>query len=623
MFVTFRLRCAAIGALAFSLAACSSDKGLVTNPGPGGGQSPTASQIVFVGQPADIVAGASFASPIRIEIRDASGNVVTSATAAVSLTLSTNPGSATLDGTTTVNAVGGVATFSGLSITKAAAGYQLTASSGTLTSSPSSAFTVTPAAAAKLIFAVQPPNQTEANIEISPRVRVDVQDTYGNLTPPSGPVVLSLAQSPWPRTSLFGSLSMAASTGSASYADLRIDRPGSGYTLRATMGNLTATSSAFVVRTSFYSIVSGGWNSTSDGFSCGMAVGGTFCWGGSGYGQLGSPNVADQELVPILVRTNAVFVELAAGATHICGRTSVGAVYCWGRGTEGQLGNGANVTSATPVLVSGTGPGGLVVESIAAGTRHTCAVVTGRSVYCWGENSYGEVGDGSKTPRNVPTKVPGSGAGALQFAVISAGAAYTCGSTTAFAVWCWGVDSGGTLGGSGDSSSPIQIAGTGTGTLRIGTVSAGQSHVCGITVPPDAGKVYCWGANIYGGLGNGTTQSSNVPVLAGAAELFKSVEAGTNFTCGLSVSNTAYCWGRNFSGETGSGSASNYLTTPTAIAAPAGVRFNAVTAEGVHGCAIANVSSATGDVYCWGMNDDGRVGDGTNTGRRSPVRIVQ
>jgi alpha-tubulin suppressor-like RCC1 family protein len=621
MLATPRLRRAALGALAFSLVACSKDKGLIVDPG-GGGPGQSATQLVFVVQPADIVAGASFTA-LRLEIRDAAGNIVTSATGPVSLAITTNPSAATLNGTATVNAVAGVATFSGLSITKAASGYQLTASSGALTSSPSSPFSVTPAAAARLVFAVQPPNELEANLAMSPRVRVDVQDTHGNLTA-AGPVTLALAQSPWPRTTLSGAVTSTATTGSASFADLGVDRPGSGYVLRATSGSLSATSNAFAVRASFSRIATGGWNANYDGFSCGVAAGGTFCWGADSYGQLGSPNADATESVPVLVRTSAVFTDVVAGGKHACGRTSAGAVYCWGRGTEGQLGNGSNLTSRTPVLVSGTGPGGLVVEAVSAGDQHTCALVTGRVVYCWGENRFGELGDATTSLRNVPAKVNGSGSGALQFVSVSAGSYFTCGATTALAVWCWGEGSSGRLGSSAQQSTvPVQVTGTGSGSLRFDGVSAGLAHACAVTVAPDAGKVYCWGLNLFGALGNGTTQGeSNIPVLASTTQSFAAVEAGTNFTCALSTSNSVYCWGRNLSGELGNGTTTN-ANVPRLTATPAGIRFNAISADGVHACAIANVGAATGDVYCWGVNDDGRVGDGTTTGRPSPVRVIQ
>ncbi len=616
-----RLRRAVRSALALGLAACSSDKGLVVSPG-GGGSTQSATQLVFVVQPADIVAGASFATPLRVEFRDAAGSIVTSATGSISVAVTTNPGAATLAGSTTVNAVAGVATFPGLSITKAASGYQLTASSAGLTSLPSSPFGVTPAAAARLVFAVQPPNDVEANVVISPRVRVDVHDTYGNLAG-AGTVTLTLAQAPWPRTTLTGTVTGTATTGSAAFADLRIDRPGTGYVLHATSGALTTTSNPFAVRVSFSMIATGGWNASYDGFSCGVAAGGTFCWGANSYGQLGSPNAAYAELVPVLVRTPAVFSEVVAGGKHACGRTSVGAVYCWGRGTEGQLGNGSSLASPTPVLVSGTGPGALVVESVAAGDQHTCALVAGRAVYCWGENRFGEIGDGTTALRNVPAKVNGSGAGALQFVSLGAGSYFTCATTTALAVWCWGEGSSGRLGSSAQQSAvPVQVAGTGSGSLQFQRVSAGLAHSCAVTAAPNAGKVYCWGLNLFGGLGNGGQGESNAPVLVSATESFISVEAGTNFTCALSVSNTVYCWGRNLSGEPGNGTTTN-ASTPRLVATPVGVRFNAISADGVHACAIANVGTATGDVYCWGMNDDGRVGDGTTTGRSSPVRVVQ
>jgi hypothetical protein len=129
--------------------------------------------------------------------------------------------------------------------------------------------------------------------------------------------------------------------------------------------------------------------------------------------------------------------------------------------------------------------------------------------------------------------------------------------------------------------------------------------------------------NLFGGLGNETTGgSSSTPVLASSTQIFSAIEAGTNFTCALTTAYTVYCWGRNFDGELGIGTRVN-VPAPTLLSAPAGVRFRSISADGVHVCAIANVDSASGDVYCWGMNADGRLGDGTTTTRLVPVRVVQ
>jgi alpha-tubulin suppressor-like RCC1 family protein len=540
----------------------------------------------------------------------------------VTLAIGTNPAAGTITGTTTVNAANGIATFPGITITKVGTGYQLVASSGGLTSPASPVFGVSAAAAAQLIFAVGPPSDVQGNV-VMPAVHVDVQDQYGN-SASGGTVTVSLEQAPWPRTTLSGTLTASAATGRASFTDLRIDRPGAGYVLRASSGSVSATSNPVAVRLPFTATATGGWNSSSDGLSCGIALGGTYCWGWNGFGQLGSPNADFSETVPFLVATSSVYVEVDGGGKHACGRTASGQVSCWGRGADGQLGNGQDLNRPAPVVVSNSGPGGLVFESVSAGNDHTCGVVTDRSVWCWGLNTWGQLGDGSTSSRNIPIKVSGSGAGALLFTSVSAASASTCGTTAALAVWCWGNGSSGVLGNpSAGSLVPVQVTGSGAGNLRFGRVSASFAHACAVTVSPDPGKVYCWGLNLFGGLGNGVTGGeSNVPVLAASSQTFASVAAGTNFTCALTTTQSVYCWGRNFDGELGIGTFAN-ANVPTAVLMPNGVRFSAISSEGMHTCAIANVGTLTGSIYCWGQNADGRLGDGTTTRRSSPVRVVQ
>src|SRR5207245_5107257 len=138
-------------------------------------------------------------------------------------------------------------------------------------------------------------------------------------------------------------------------------------------------------------------------------------------------------------------------------------------------------------------------------------------------------------------------------------------------------------------------------------VSAGAADAWGATV---AGAAYCWGDNGFGQLGDGTTTSQSSPVLVQAPPgvSFAAVTGGVAHTCGVTAAGIAYCWGRNLEGQLGDGTTMNRLT-PVPVQAPAGVSFAAVGAGDFHTCGV----TATGAAYCWGANGSGQLGDGTNT----------
>ena len=204
-----------------------------------------ANHLAFLQQPTNTVAGTSITPALTVQVLDLYGNVVTSDTSNVTVAIGTNPGGGTLSGTASVNAVSGVATFSTLSINKTGVGYTLTATDGILGSGTSSTFNITPAAANQLAFAVQPGNTT-AGVSISPAATVKVFDRFGNLvTTDSSNVTIAISTNPGGGT-LSGTLTMAASGGVATFNNLSIDKVGTGYTLTASDGSLsTTTSNAF------------------------------------------------------------------------------------------------------------------------------------------------------------------------------------------------------------------------------------------------------------------------------------------------------------------------------------------------------------------------------------------
>ena len=204
-----------------------------------------ASRLVFTVQPSNVAAGAAIAPAVQVTAQDAHGNIATAFTGTVTLGLGTNPGGGTLSGTATAAAVSGVATFANVSINKAGTGYTLTAAATGVTGTTSAAFNVTAGGATRLVFTVQPSNATAA-AAITPAVQVTAQDALGNTDPSfSGSVTVALGSNPG-GGALAGTTTVAAASGVATFANLSINRVGTGYTLTAAVTGLTTgTSAAF------------------------------------------------------------------------------------------------------------------------------------------------------------------------------------------------------------------------------------------------------------------------------------------------------------------------------------------------------------------------------------------
>src|SRR6185437_11634354 len=198
-------------------------------------------KLAFSVQPSNTTSGAVITPAVKVEVRDANGNVVTSSSASVTLAIGTNPSSGTLSGTKTVAAVNGVATFSDLSIDKAGTGYTLGASASGLTGDTSSSFNITPGSANKLAFSVQPSNTT-AGSAITPDVKVEIRVANNNLVNSTASVTLAIGTNPSSGT-LSGTKTVNAVAGVATFSGLSIDKAGTGYTLGASASGLTGATS--------------------------------------------------------------------------------------------------------------------------------------------------------------------------------------------------------------------------------------------------------------------------------------------------------------------------------------------------------------------------------------------
>jgi hypothetical protein len=320
--------------------------------------------------------------------------------------------------------------------------------------------------------------------------------------------------------------------------------------------------------------------------ACVLSEGGTRCRGANDLGQL-APN------------GTGGFVALAAGVNHTCGLDAGGRASCWGANEGGQLGDGSRTDKSSPVPVRAD----LRFSTLTAGAGHTCGLAGGGVPVCWGQNLSGQLGDGSRTDARFPRAVGGG----LEYRTLVAGWNHTCGLSTSGNAFCWGQNSDGQLGDGGriDRLVPVPVRGA------IESLAAGNAHTCGTS----GDQVLCWGNNRFGQLGNGTTEDSPQPVqVLGLPGASTQIAAGAVHTCALVADGSAFCWGQNLHGQLGDGSTTH---RSTAVAVTGGLRFRSIYAGGALTCGL----STDGTEYCWGFNQNGQLGDGTRESRPHPTPV--
>lgn len=338
------------------------------------------------------------------------------------------------------------------------------------------------------------------------------------------------------------------------------------------------------------------------------AAGGVVCWGGNYSGELGNGSTGFSP-VPVPVTGLSAGVEaIVAGPNHTCALLRGGGVSCWGQNGYGQLGNGTRTGSSVPVSVQGLPTG---VTAIAASGWHTCARTGDGSVLCWGSNFVGQTGNGVEWSSLVPVDVKGRTGG---FTAVKRGN-HSCALTSAGGATCWGYNNLGQLGNGVTNTShstsfvPVDVVGL---SRDVSAISVGGSHACALT----QGRVVCWGYNLHGELGNRTRVNSNVPVdVSGLATRVTTVVAGGGHTCALTGSAGVRCWGANYSGQLGNGGRANVPAAVAVAGLASGIA--AIAAGHSHTCAL----TSRGQVRCWGGNSSGQLGDGTTVGRRVPVDV--
>ena len=386
----------------------------------------------------------------------------------------------------------------------------------------------------------------------------------------------------------------------------------------------TPTPTHITIQDSSLGIISAGAYHTC-ALTASNGTGGVRCWGLNSSGQIGDGTTTDRSWPVDVSGLTSGAKDITTGGAHSCAIiTADGSIKCWGKNDQGQLGDGTTTDRSTPVLVK-TSLGVTVTNAVkvSAGYRHTCAVFSDGKAQCWGENTYGQLGDSTTTQRSNPVTVTNFTTNAV---TIAAGYFHTCLlKKTDGTVSCFGRNDKGQLGDGTTTNSSVAVQ-----TLGISTgldVTAGYAYSCARL---NDNTLKCWGFNAAGALGDGTTTDRSTPVAVsgittGALEVdaggYPDANINEGQTCARldtnsnNLADTIKCWGKNNYGQLGDSSTTD-KSTPVAVTSI--TSSEDISAGGYHTCAW--ISSC--DLKCWGRNTYGEIGDATTSDRNAPVAAL-
>ena len=536
-----------------------------------------AARLAFVSTPPTAVAGVLFPAVVQVEVRDSNDALITTARHVISLAVDSGP-AGNLVGAQSVGAVGGVATFVGLSYAGLSGSHTLKATASGVGNGESGRFTVLPGHVASLTV-VSP--DTTVNVGSPFSVVAHAFDAYGNAATTFADTVVLTASS-----AFSGAFDRSAQAqlvaGTATFNSLVLNGPGR-FTITASDHGASgfATTSAALT---FGSVLAAGNATACATSSAGLA----FCWGYGAYGGLGGGSVVPNSTVPRLVDRSLTFTQLSAkGFGHTCGVATNGDAYCWGLNVEGEIGNGlADYEDSVPQLVGG----GHTFLEVAAGYLNTCGVTTAHELYCWGDDSRGQLGSGKSTALGF-TGTPRLVSGGLSWAHVSVsdGFLFTCGLTTTGDAYCWGANEYAQLGNNStvDDSVPKAVVGGTTFT----SIAVGGTHTCAIAAADST--AYCWGTH---GIGRTATDVDSVAAPVDGGTRFLGIASHGEKSCGQRADLYIVCWVGHPNPAFRVPTLDAAFETPDAIAVGSGFECRLI----------------AGVVSCRGANSDGQLGDGTH-----------
>jgi alpha-tubulin suppressor-like RCC1 family protein len=366
-----------------------------------------------------------------------------------------------------------------------------------------------------------------------------------------------------------------------------------------------------------------GWKAVTVGgsHSCGLRLDGAlYCWGGNSSAQLGIPSARGScgsfhspcEAGPRAAQTAERFSSVRAGQRHSCAISTARTLYCWGENYTFETGVQALVlvTVPTPVLPD------MQFIDVGPGMSHTCAVRTNGVVYCWGDGSYGALGRGDTITSVIPKPI----ASGERFVLARSGRQRSCAIALDGAAWCWGLEwesSQGNVDIFHQRLLPHRL----DGLPPLRDISINAASTCALTIDDIS---LCWESNGFAQLGDGTTTGTATPVLVATSERFSNVSTGIIQSCATAHDGRAFCWGNNTFGQLGVPRPGDRCASLECSRLPIGVfghqRFTTVaTGFGTHTCGITVDTS----ILCWGLGSDGQLGDGYTRDRQSlPVGVL-
>lgn len=351
------------------------------------------------------------------------------------------------------------------------------------------------------------------------------------------------------------------------------------------------------------------------------ADGQAWAWGSNTSGRLGNGTTTHSSTpVAVTMPAGVTFTQISAGNTHSVAIGSDGRAYAWGFNGNGQLGDGTQTTRTTPVPV--LMPAGVTSYTrIVAGSAYSIAIADNGKAYGWGNNTYGNLGNGNNAQSITPVAV--TMPSGVTFSEISVGSYHSLAIGTNGKGYAWGLNTNGQLGNTSvtDRNTPGPIT-MPSGVTSFTHISGGGDHSLAIG---NNGRAYAWGSNTNGRLGDGTTTARRSPVavtLPNGVTSFTRISAGASASVAIGSNGRVYAWGNNPNGTFGNGTTGTTSSTPVAATMPSGVTsFTQVGLRSEHVVAVGG-NGTDRKAYAWGVNSIGQVGDGTTTNRSSPVAVV-